>query len=163
MMKHSSVYIVLMAMILNMMQLAAMQEQPVYPWYQSYKNPAVHQRISEGLQSIKKFVKTHKAELAAIAATIAAAIGVGLAARQTSYYKIFKGYSKADINLISTRLKNKEEYSELLKLGFAAYTHRQDTVPAKRKFINDIRDSALFDTYQASLIKALSIIMGLRK
>lgn len=99
--KHLSLPIILIILLLNKMPLAAMQEQTTYPWYQSYRNPAVQERwqrtkerTSRGWQKAKELVQRNKRAIA-LAAVLIGATYIG----NREYNKIAREYSAEGLTL----------------------------------------------------------------
>jgi hypothetical protein len=68
--------LMLIGLVSSIVMSAVHAAESSYPWYQAYKDPAVKQRVSRGLQSAKEFVVRNKAKIitAAVLAAIAAVL-----------------------------------------------------------------------------------------
>jgi hypothetical protein len=165
MMKNISLSFVFISLLLSN-GIGAMEQQQAYPWYQSYKNPEFQKTVSEGwqktrqrvgygLQRTQAFVKTHKTELAAIAAL------VGIYLTDRAYNKIFQAYGKSRISLTEIRKENKKEYAELVKIGIKAYANRLRDKGMKNAFIKNLptKHTSIYEKYTPDLERALWRIM----
>ncbi len=159
-MKRLFYLLVTVIMMGQIMPVAAMQEQSAYPWYKSYKNPEMQQKlraqVTRGVQKTREFIVAYKKELGAIAALI------GVYMTRRAYNQIFDAYGRQGIFLTQIRQQNKKEYMELIKLGVMAYANRLRDYAVKAAFINNLPSSNTFiaEKYKPALQAALWTIMG---
>ena len=128
--------------------LAAMQEQPGYPWYQSYKNPVIRQKVSEGWQKAKerasqswqrtkKLAKENKRAIALAVGLMGAVYYMGKQKISSIHTKIAYEYSVEGLDLtLIKREYGLASYLDLVRLGLSAYSHRFDSIESKSAFIN---------------------------
>ncbi len=138
MMERRSFFI--LVLILQMITLVAMEEEKekIYPWYQSYKNPAIGTVIAQKWQKTKDLVKKNKRTIALILfAAGSAYVGLKLIS-SPQYNKIARAFSAEGLDISQIQKFYGAVYTaDLLRLGATAYTLRFSPSNIKDRFMNE--------------------------